>query len=379
MRDPRRSSAPSGSDASEPELEDLRDAIDAVDREILERLNARARLVERVGRLKQERGQFVYRAGRERDLVDRLAAANPGPFPSDALAPVFREIISGTRSLEERLTVAFLGPEGTFSHLAVREQFGELAEPRPMATFTEVLGAVERGKTALAMLPLENTTEGVVTQTLDLLADTEAIICAELHLPVTQHLMSKSGRLEDVRRVASIPQALAQCRGWLDRHLPGVERVELASTAVAARLARREPDVAAVGSSIAADVNGLVIVEPSIQDRSENTTRFLVMGRDPAEPSGEDSTWVVYTVTKTRPGTLHALLDPFASRGVSLGSIHSRPIPGKPWEYLFFLELEGHRGDAAVAEAMGAAEGVAHSHRCLGSFPRARRASAGSR
>jgi chorismate mutase/prephenate dehydratase len=289
---------------------------------------------------------------------------------------VFREIISATRSLEERLTVAFLGPEGTFSHLAVREQFGAEAEARPMASFAEVLDAVERGKTALGMLPLENTTEGVVTQSLDLLAGTEATLCGELRLPVTHHLMSKSGRLEDIRRVASHPQPLAQCRGWLDRHLPGVERVELASTAVAARLAVAEEDVAAVGSSIAADVNGLEIVEASIQDRSDNTTRFLVLGRDPAEPSGRDCTLVVYTVTKTQPGTLHALLDPFARRGVNLASIHSRPIPGKPWEYLFFLELEGHREEPAVREAMAAAQAVAHSCRCLGSFPRAR-ASAG--
>ena len=277
MREPRRSSAPSGSEAGEAELDDLRDAIDAVDREILDRLNARARLGEQVGHLKRERGLFVYRAARERDVVDRLVTGNPGPFPSDALGPVFREIISATRSLEERLTVAFLGPEGTFSHLAVREQFGAQAEARPMASFEEVLDAVERGKTALGMLPLENTTEGVVTRTLDLLAGTEATICGELRLPVTQHLMSKSGRLGEIRRVASIDQALAQCRGWLDRHLPGVERMELASTAVAARLAAREEDVAAVGSSIAAEVNGLEIVESSIQDRSDNATRFLVM------------------------------------------------------------------------------------------------------
>jgi chorismate mutase/prephenate dehydratase len=372
MSEPRRSSAPSGSEAGEAELDELRDAIDAVDREILERLNARARLGEQVGRVKRERGLFVYRAARERDVVESLAAGNPGPFPSDALAPVFREIISATRALEERLTVAFLGPEGTFSHLAVREQFGAQAEARPMATFEEVLDAVERGKTALGMLPLENTTEGVVTRTLDLLAGAEATICGELRLPVTQHLMSKSGRLEDVRRVASIDQALAQCRGWLDRHLPGVERVELASTAVAARLAAREGDVAAVGSWIAAEVNGLELVESSIQDRSDNATRFLVMGREPTPPGGCDSTLVVYTVMKAQPGTLHTLLEPFASRGVNLASIHSRPIPGKPWEYLFFLEVEGHRAEPAVSEAMAAAEGVAHSCRCLGSFPRAR-------
>lgn len=371
MRERRGSATPNESGSGAAELAELRDAIDGVDREILDRLNARARLVQRVGALKREHGLFVYRAARERDLVAQLSTCNEGPFPSEALAPVFREIISGTRSLEERVTVAFLGPEGTFSHLAVRERFGAQTEARPVASFAEVLDAVERGKTALGMLPLENTTEGVVTEALDLLATTGATLCGELLLPVTQHLMSRSGTRDDVRRVASMPQALAQCRGWLDRHLPHAERLEVASTAVAARLAAQEPDVAAVGSSIAADVNGLVLIERSIQDRSDNTTRFLVLGLHPAEPSGRDATLVVYTVTKTQPGTLHALLEPFAARGVNLASIHSRPIPGKPWEYRFFLELEGHREELAVREAMEAAAGVAHSSRCLGSFPRA--------
>ncbi|MEN8181068.1 MAG: prephenate dehydratase [Myxococcota bacterium] len=370
MRHPRPTSAASRSEGEECDLDALREAIDSVDREILAQLNERARLAERVGARKRELGEGVYRAARERDLVAQLVAENPGPFPSEAIAAVFREIISGSRALEERPRVAFLGPEGTFSHLAVREKFGALVDPHPVSSLSGVFDAVARRKAALGIVPLENTTEGVVTETLDRLAESELPLCGELLLPVSQHLMSRSGSLADVRQVASIPQALAQCRSWLDRHLPRVERLEVASTAVAARLAASEEGVAAVGSSIAAEVNGLRIVERSIEDRSDNTTRFLVIGGHEPPPSAADSTLVVCTVAKTRAGALHTLLEPFSRHEVNLASIHSRPIPGKPWEYLFILELEGHRQQESVIRAMAEAEAIALSCRCLGSFPR---------
>jgi chorismate mutase/prephenate dehydratase len=367
-----RERGPSSAAQSEAsELDALREAIDAVDREILGRLNARATLVRRVAELKPRLGLGPYDAARERDLVHDLAVANAGPFPSAALRPVFREIISGTRSLEGALRVAFLGPTGTFSHLAVRELFGAQAEDVPVASFGEVFDALERGQAALGVVPLENTTEGVVTETLDLLARAQVPICGELRLPVSHQLLSRSGRLADVRRVASHPQPLAQCRGWLERHLPGVERVELASTAAAARLAATDPAVAAVGPAIAAEVYGLACVARGIEDRTDNTTRFLVVGGVEPAPSGADATLVVYTVSRAQAGALHALLDPFARHRVNLAAIHARPIPGKPWEYLFFLELEGHRADPGVAKAMAEAEALAHSSRWLGSFPRA--------
>jgi chorismate mutase/prephenate dehydratase len=357
-----------------PELDELRVRIDAVDRVILEALNRRAQLVREVGSLKGRSGAPVYEAGRERQIVEQLERENTGPFPHAGLGPVFREIISATRSLEEPLSVAYLGPEGTFSHLAARRQFGALVGLRALPSIADVFGAVERGKADLAVVPIENTTEGIVTSTFDALAQHDVRICGESLLPVSLVLLSRSGRLEDVRRVASHPQPLAQCRRWLERNLPDAERVETPSTALAARQALRDGDVAAIGSAIAAEVYGLRIVESSIEDRSDNTTRFLLIARDaePA-PSGRDLTSVLFTLRQDEPGALHQLLAPFARHGVNLTSIQLRPMQGRSWEYLFFLDLEGHCSEARVADALREASGVALSHRVLGSFPRARR------
>ncbi len=355
------------------ELDELRERIDAVDRAILDALNERARLVQEVGSLKGRTGKPVYEAGREREIVARLERDNPGPFPGAGLAPVFREIISATRSLEEPLTVAYLGPEGTFSHLAARLVFGALVELRPLPSIGDVFAAVERGRTELAVVPVENTTEGVVTSTLDAFAAHDVCVCGESLLPVSHHLLSRSGRLDAVRRVASHPQPLAQCRGWLERNLPEAERVETPSTAAAARLAVQDADVAAIGSGIAAEVYGLRSIEACIEDRSDNTTRFLLIAREASPaPSGNDLTCVVFTLRQDEPGALHRLLEPFARFGVNLTSIQLRPMEGKSWEYLFFLDLEGHRSESRVAEALSAASGAALSHRVLGSFPRAR-------
>jgi len=354
-----------------PELERLRASIDDVDRQILEKLNERARLVEAVGRHKQSEATPVYAAARERDIVERLRAANAGPFPDAGLPHVFREIISATRSLERVLRVAFLGPEGSFAHLAARRQFGGLAVLVPVPSIPGVYAAVERGKTELGVVPIENTTEGVVTQSLDRCVESEATICAEILLRISQCLMSRSGRLEDVRRVASHPQGLAQCREWLARHLPNVEQVETQSTARAAEWAAREGDVAAITSEIAAEIHGLAIIERAIEDRRDNTTRFLVIGERPPAPSGADLTSVVFTLRKAEAGALHRLLDPFARHGVNLASIQSRPLKGRPWEYLFFVDLEGHVAEARVQAALADAAERVNSYKVLGSFPRA--------
>ncbi len=359
-----------GSEA-DPELGDLRERIDTIDAAILERLNERARVVQEVGRLKQARQSSIYQASREREIVERLAAGNSGPFPDAALAPVFREIISATRSLEGALSVAYFGPEGTFTHLAAREQFGSLAELTPCASIPEVFADVERGSARLGVVPVENTTEGVVTQTFDALPGFEGTICGEVQLRISQNLLSQSGQLEDVRRVASYPQALAQCRQWLDRNLPGVERIDATSTAAAAQRAAEDSDVAAIGSAIASEVYDLRTVAAAIEDRRDNTTRFLVIGTEAPPPSGDDLTSVVFTIRKDESGALHRLLEPFASCGVNLTAIQLRPIHGKPWEYLFFLDLEGHCSESRVAEALESAARAANSYRVLGSFARA--------
>ncbi|MGE4608812.1 MAG: prephenate dehydratase [Myxococcota bacterium] len=375
---PRKSSISSlPNEVASNQLDGLRSQIDEVDRALLERLNQRAKLVMEVGRIKESSGASVYEEAREQRIVKGLIEINPGPFPDVGLGPVFREIISATRSLEQGVVIAYMGPEGTFSHLAANQKFGRMAGLTAVATISDVFSAVERGEADLGIVPVENTTEGVVTQTLDTFVDCDISICGEVLLRIANDLASKSGRVEDVKQVASHPQALAQCRGWLDRNLPGIDRIEAASTTAAALLAVEDGALAAICSSVAAEKNGLAVIRESIQDRIDNTTRFLVIGRQAPRPTGNDLTSAVFTIRKDEPGGLYRLLQPFAADGINLTSIHLRPIKGKPWEYLFFLDLEGHRSDERVANALASVASIAHSHRVLGSFPRAELAGAG--
>lgn len=354
------------------ELDALRGEIDSIDREILDKLNQRARAVQRVGELKDGgRKGPIYVAARERDLVQNLVEANGGPFPSAGIPHVFREIISATRSLEERVRVAFLGPNGTFSHQAASRQFGAQVDLVPVTTMREVFTLTERGDTHFGVVPVENTIEGPVTVTFDALIETEVTICSEIKLEIAQHLMSRTGRLEDIQRVASHPQPLAQCRGWLESNLHGVETVETTSTASAAQLAHADEKVASIGSEVTADVYDLVTIASNIQDHQGNTTRFLVIGRETPAPSGQDLTSAVFTVRRDQSGALHNLLGPFSKHGVNLTAVQSRPMKGKPWEYIFIVDMEGHQHDAAVHAALREASSVAASHKVLGSFPRA--------
>jgi chorismate mutase/prephenate dehydratase len=358
--------------ASEPaELDALRRQIDAIDSDLLRLLNDRARVVQAVGSLKHAHNAPVYAPAREQQIVNRLAEANPGPFPNAGLRPVFREIVAATRSLEEELPISFFGPEGTFTHQAARERFGELAPLIGLPSIGEVFASVENGKAEIGVVPVENTTAGVVTETLDAFPQSDLLICGEIVLRISLDLFSRSGNLADVKRIVSHPQPLAQCRNWLEQHLPGVERVEAASTAAAIKLAAEDPSIAAVGSAVAGEAFGLAAIESAIQDRRENTTRFLILGRQAPEATGNDLTSVVFTIRKDEAGGLHRLIEPMAARGVSLTAIQLRPIAGKPWEYYFFVDFEGHRSDPQVAAALTEAANVAQSHRVLGSFPRA--------
>ena len=350
----------------------LRREIDAVDREILAKLNERARRVGEVGDIKRSSGTGVYRAGRERDLIDALVEENAGPFPSTALPAVFREIISATYALEGAIRVAFLGPEGTFSHVAAREGFGAQATYQPATTIADVVEAVARGEAEHGIVPVENTTEGPVTETLDALIEGDVPIIGERLLGISQHLVSRAAQIEDVRRVASHPQPLAQCRSWLDRMLPNVPRIETSSTAAAAEMAREDPGTAAIGARMLAADGVLGVLASRIEDRRDNTTRFLILGGEPPPPSGSDLTSLAYTVRKAESGALFRLLEPFAESGVNLTAIHARPLKGTPWEYVFFIDLEGHRSEERVQRACKAAGKRANSYRILGSFPRAR-------
>ncbi len=354
------------------ELASLRNQIDEIDREILVRLNRRASLVQRVGELKEGgRKGPIYVAARERDLVSALVDANPGPFPSAAIPHVFREIISATRSLEERVRVAFLGPDGTFSHQAASRQFGAQVDFVPVTTLRDVFTLTERGDTQFGVVPVENTIEGPITVTFDALVETDVTICSEIKLEISQHLMSRTGQIEDIQRVASHPQPLAQCRGWLEANLHGIETVETTSTAAAAQLAHADEKVASIGSEVTAEVYDLVPIASGIEDHRGNTTRFLVIGRETPAPSGQDLTSAIFTVRRDQAGALHNLLGPFAKYGVNLAAVQSRPMKGKPWEYNFIVDMEGHQDDPEVRRALDeAAEGAA-SYKVLGSFPRA--------
>ena len=360
-----------GATGAPPELARLRERIDAIDAAILEQLNARAEAVLEVGRLKGRSGLAVYEPAREQAIVGRLVSANPGPFPDRAIGPVFREIVSATRSLEELLRVAFLGPQGTFSHQAALRHFGHLSVLVPCGTIRDVFSAVARGEASVGIVPIENTTEGIVTQTYDCLASSELTLCGEVQARISHQLLSRSGERERVRRIASHPQPLAQCRRWLDTEMPDAARVEVASTAAAARLAAEDDSVAAIASAIAGEEYGLRSVAASIEDRRDNTTRFLVIGRDAPSPGGNDLTSAVFTLRRDESGALWRLLEPFARCRVNLTSIQIRPIEGKPWEYHFFLDVEGHPGEPRVREALDAAAAIAISARVLGCFPRA--------
>ncbi len=361
-----------GEEALTAELERLRASIDRVDAEILCSLNARAELVREVGRVKRGgRSSPVYVASRERDLIDALRASNSGPFPDAAIRPVYREIISATRSLEERVRVAFLGPEGTFSHQAAISQFGSQVQLMPVSHMREVFHLTERGEAHFGVIPVENTIEGAINPTMDALMESEVIICGEVMVEVSQNLLSQTGRLSDVEVIASIPQAVGQCRNWLLEKASGIEIRDTPSTAAAARLAADDASVAAIGSALAAEAYSLSFIAQGIEDQRGNTTRFVVIGRETPRSSRSDLTSAAFTVRRDQAGALFHLLEPFARHGVNLTAVQSRPMKGKPWEYVFFIDMEGHEDDEAVGRALDEASSYAHSYKILGSFPRA--------
>lgn len=345
-----------------------RQAIDALDREILVRLNERAAHAKAIGVLKA--GGVTYRPEREAQVLSRLQGENRGPLSNEAVAGVFRQVMSACMALEQPLRIAFLGPAGTFSHAAVGKHFGQFVEGEPCATIDEVFRAVESGQTDYAVVPVENSTEGAIGRTLDLMCQTPLSICGEIKLRVTQNLLGNVAHVADVAKVYSHAQSLAQCTQWLAHHLPGVPRVAVASNAEAARLAAAEPGTGAIAGEIAAAIYGLSVLAPHIEDEPNNTTRFWVLGRQQPGASGRDVTSLVMSCPN-RPGAVHKLLEPFARHGVSMSRFESRPARTGRWEYLFFVDLVGHRDDPAVQAALAELADVAPLLKLLGSYPAA--------
>ncbi|AGA33472.1 Chorismate mutase I / Prephenate dehydratase [Thioalkalivibrio nitratireducens DSM 14787] len=357
----------SGSD----ELERVRERIDWIDADLLRLLNERARCAEDVAAVKRGQGNPVfYRPEREAVILRQVRERNPGPLPGDAVVRLFREIMSECLALEQPLQVAYLGPEGTFTHLATRKHFGHAATLLPLASIDSVFREVASGRVQFGVVPIENSTEGVVSHTVDCFLESPVLICGEVVLPVQHHLLSSSARLEDVRLVMAHPQALAQCRQWLDRRLPGVERRHAPSNARAADDAAGVPGAAVIASEVAAERYGLEILARNIEDRGDNTTRFLVIGRIETDPTGRDRTSIMLS-TANRPGSLFRLLKPIAEAGISLTRIESRPSRCVNWEYVFFLDLIGHQQDPAIAACLEELRESAEMLKILGSYPQA--------
>lgn len=348
-------------------LEDLRSRIDRVDDGILDLLRARAELVAEVGKLKGKTGEPYYAPEREEALLRRLAAANSSLLPESSLRAIYREILSSMRALEQSISVAYLGPPTTFSHQAAARHFGGAVQLLPERTIGEVFEAVERGRAHYGVVPIENSQEGAVSATLDRLMDTTVSICAQVFVPIDLNLLGACP-LGRVKKVYSHPQPFGQCRRWLAEHLPGAECVEVSSTARAAEMAALEPETAAIAGAMTGEEFGLPVLARSIQDAAGNTTRFLVIGKSPARPSGTDKTSVVFAV-RDQPGALAKALAPFEQAGISLTRIESRPSKRQPWEYCFFADFAGHAEDPEVARALGELEGVCAFSRILGSYP----------
>ncbi|MDO8412628.1 MAG: prephenate dehydratase [Gallionellaceae bacterium] len=348
------------------ELKQYRAQIDHIDDDLLKLFNQRAALAQQIGHLKGE--DVVLRPEREAQVLQRMVSNNPGPLPKHSVSALFTEIMSHCRALEAPLTVAYLGPAGTFSEAAVIQRFGQAGKEIACASIDEVFRAVESGAANYGMVPVENSTEGAVGRTLDLLLQSPLKVCGEVLLTVHQCLLSQASDIGGVQRVYSHPQSFGQCQGWLNTHLPKAERVGVASNAEAAMLAAQQPLTAAIAGKIAAQHYAVPVRAENIEDDPRNTTRFLVIGNQDVAPSGKDKTSLVMSAPN-RPGAVHDLLLPLAQQGVSMTKLESRPARAGLWEYVFFVDIEGHQSDIKVAAALAELKQAAAFMKILGSYP----------
>jgi len=350
----------------------LRQQIDAVDRELLALLNRRASIAQRVGEIKKKEGSVVFRPEREAQVIDGLKAANPGPLRSESVAPIWREIMSACRALETPTRVAYLGPAGTFSEEAALGFFGTSIVKVPCANFDEVLHNTVAGSADFGVVPVENSTEGVVTRSLDLFLTTPLFIIGETSLLVRHNLLRRENSLDGIAAVCAHPQALAQCHGWLSLHLAHAERRPVASNAEGARLAAADASLAAIASERAGSEFGLHVVAPAIQDEAHNRTRFAILAHPDRHPppaaSGHDCTSLVVSVPN-RPGAVHDMLVPLKKHGVSMTRFESRPARSGQWEYYFYIDLQGHPDQPHVAAAMQELRAVCAFFKLLGTYP----------
>ena len=352
------------------DLDDWRSRINNLDNQILTLLNQRAEAALKIGDLKRQSGAPVYVPEREAEVLRRVADASSGPLTSEMVRAIWREVLSACRAVEAPVTIAFLAPLGTFTHQAALQRFGESAVYRPSRSMPEIFDDVERGHADYGVVPVENSTEGAVNVTLDRLVDSDAVICGECYLDVAQHLLSRATELGEIKRVLSHPQGLAQCRRWLGEHLRDVPTEETPSTAAAAEIAAGDATVAAIASELAGRLYGVPTLRARIEDNRNNATRFLVIGRRSAGPTGRDKTSMLFAMPNT-PGALHAILEPLARRGINLTKIESRPARQRAFDYVMFVDFEGHRDTPAVESALADVRARTLFLKVLGSYPAA--------
>lgn len=350
-------------------LKDLRQKIDELDRKIVQLLNDRTQFVLEIGKLKSKEGQATYAPDRETEIYKKIEEIAKGPLPKDALKSIYREVMSAALALERPLTIAYLGPEATFTHLASISKFGASVRYIPAATISEVFQEVDQKRADYGVIPIENSIEGAVSHSLDRFIDSDLKICSEILFEISHNLLSNSP-LKEIRRVYSNPQVFGQCRIWLETNLPRVELMETTSTTQAAQRATREDGTAAIASKLAATLYNLPIVASGIEDLAHNVTRFLVIGREFAAPTGRDKTSIVVSI-KDKVGALYEMLTPIRRHGINMTKIESRPSKKKAWDYYFYIDFEGHLGDRKVKRMLVELEGKVRFIKILGSYPRA--------
>jgi chorismate mutase/prephenate dehydratase len=359
------------SQSLDAQLAPLRTKIDAIDAQLISLLNARAAVALEVGEVKKHVNAPVFRPEREQQVISQLQAISEGPLRAEHIASIWREVMSASRALEKQSVAAFLGPVGTYSEMAAIAYFGQAIQGLPCPSIDEVFRSVEAGSAEFGVVPVENSTEGAVSRTLDLLLNTSAPITGEIALPIHHNLLSLSKGFEEIRVVCAHPQALAQCQRWLATHLPAVERRAVSSNAEGARMAAADPSVAAIAGDRAAAHYGLQTMAALIQDDATNRTRFYVLGGTPPAPTGSDQTSMILSV-KNEPGAVYKMLEPFAAFGVSMTRFESRPARSGSWAYYFYIDIEGHRDDVKVKGALDALGKIAAFVRIIGSYPRSR-------
>ena len=361
---------------SDEEIQALRVQIDKIDHQLLKLFNQRAACAVSVAEVKRAEAENdsgaieFFKPDREAQVIKRFKAANQGPLSDDEVGRLIREVMSACLALEQPLKIAYLGPEGTFTQSAALKHFGHSVSTLPMSSIPDVFNSVESGHADYGLVPVENSTEGVISHTLDMFIDSKLKVCGEVEIRVHHHLANQSRDLSQVKYVYSHQQSFAQCRRWLDQNMPGIERITVSSNGEAARLAKSESTAAAICGLPAVEAFGLEICHKNIEDLADNTTRFVIVGNQDIAPSGMDKTSLLVS-TKNTPGALLGLLQPLADNQISMNKIESRPAPDKKWEYVFFIDIDGHQQNNDVARALEELKQKAALFKVLGSYPKA--------